>query len=220
VVHPVEEGFQVEIDHPGVTAGDGVLSPADRLVGGATGPKAVALVGKVGVEDRGQHLKEGLLDKTVEDRRHPEGPHLPAGLGDIDPADRLRPVGACVETSADLWPVGMAPGTQVLGPHTVRAGGSGVRLDALERPGEIPAGEKALPQVRRGGVRVETCRRWEGAPLFAGGIRLHRLPIRKGPIFGVGCHHGLFHKNDKGPSDSCVRPFPADPRPRRYYGLC
>ena len=87
VVHPVEECFQVEIDHPGVTACDGVLSPAHRLMGRAPGAKAVALVGEVGVEEGTEHLEKGLLDKTVQNRWHPETSYLPARLGNEDPAD-------------------------------------------------------------------------------------------------------------------------------------
>ena len=69
--------------------------------------------------------------QTVKYRRHPEAAHLATGLGDEHPADRGGSIGACVEPGADLRPVGMKPGTQVLGLHAVRAGSSGVLLDAL-----------------------------------------------------------------------------------------
>ena len=171
-----------------------------RLMGGAAGPKAVACLGEVGVEDRSEHLKQGLLDETVKDRRHPETAHFASGLGDEHPADRGRAVGACVETGADFGPVGVKPGTKFLGLHAVRAGSAGVCFDALERPGQVLAREEALEQTGRGGVRVGARRRWEETPLFAGSTRASPSASPQGPVFGVGCHHCFFRKFVKGPS--------------------
>jgi len=82
----------------------------------------------------------------------------------------------------------------------VRAGSPVIVFDALKRPGQVLTREETLEQTGRGGVRVRTLGRWEEAPLFAGDIGLHPLPVGKDLVFEVGCHHRLLRKNVKGPS--------------------
>jgi hypothetical protein len=185
VVHSVEEGLQIEIDHPPVSLGHGFLGSAHGLVGRAAGPKAVASVREVGVEDGGEHLEEGLLDESVQYRGHPEVTHPAGGFGDRDPADGAWSVGARVEFLPDLRPVGMEPGPKFLGGHAVRTGGTGVLLDALERPGEVLFREEALEETCRGGVRVIHLLRRGEALLLTGAFRLHPIPTRQGPFLGL-----------------------------------
>ena len=62
VIHSVEEGFQVKIDHPAVTGGDVGLHGRDGLLGAPLGAVAVTRLGEARVEDRHQYLGQRLLD--------------------------------------------------------------------------------------------------------------------------------------------------------------
>jgi hypothetical protein len=62
--------------------------------------------------------------------------------------------------------VAIKPRPQLLGAHPVDTSGTGVLLDASKRLGEIPAGQKLLPQATRlGGVSGGVIRRRIAAAL-------------------------------------------------------
>src|ERR1700745_2372060 len=94
------------------------------------------------IEDRCEHLRDGLADQPIHRSRHPQLPHPARGLGDHHPPDRLRPVGTRLEQKAKLRPMLTKPRPKLLRTHPVDARGTGVLLDASERPGEIPTGEE------------------------------------------------------------------------------
>lgn len=138
---------------------------------------------KPGGEYGYQHLREGLLDHSIQGRRHPQIAFPARGLWDRDPPGGLRSVGARVECCPDLGPMVMQPGAKLFGLHALDAAGTGVTLDASERRRQVSSGEEPLPEVLCvGGVRLGLARRREAALLFAGSFRLHlERPLREGP---------------------------------------
>jgi hypothetical protein len=154
-------------------------------MGRAPGPKAEAAVAEARIEDGCEHLQQRLLDQPIQRRRHPQQPLAAGGLGDRHPPDRLRPVGARLEPTAGFGPVAVKPGPQLRRRHPVDARGTGVLLDASERPSEVVAGEERLPQTRPGGVRRGLIRRREAAPLSTGLVGLHPPSLPPRPHTGL-----------------------------------
>jgi hypothetical protein len=122
VLDPIEEAIEVQIDGVLVPLGDVALGALDRLVSRALGAEAEAALREAGIEYGHQHLREGLLDHSIQGRRHPQLPLPAGGLWDRDPPGGLRSVGARVERSPDLGPVAMQPGAKLLRLHAVDAG--------------------------------------------------------------------------------------------------
>jgi len=184
MLDPIKEAIEVQIDGPLMPLGDVALGATDRIVGRAPGAEAEAAPREAGIECGHQHLREGLLDHSIQGRWHPQLPLASRGLWDRDPPGGLRSVGARVELSPDLGPVGVQPGTQVLGLHAIDAGCSGVLLDASECRRQVAPREELLPQLPGGGgVRLRGAWRREAALLFAGSFGLHPMhPLREGPV--------------------------------------
>src|SRR5437868_10649837 len=149
-------------------------------------PKAEAMGMELRVEDRREHLRDGLADQPIHRSRHPQHPQTTRGLGDHHPADGLRAVSARVKLRADLLPMVFQPRPQLLGAHPVDAWGTGVLLDASERLGEIPTGQELLPQrIRLGGVSGGVVRRRVVAALWREVLGLHRQTIPTRPPEGL-----------------------------------
>ena len=68
MVHQVEEGFQVEIDHTAVAGGSVGLHGQDGLLSAAPGVVAITRLRERWIEDRHEHLRQRLLDQSVGDR--------------------------------------------------------------------------------------------------------------------------------------------------------
>ena len=149
-------------------------------MGRAAGPKPVAVIAEVRLENGLEHLQHGLLDQPVQHRRHPQRALPAPGFGDHHPAHRLRLVGARVKRRPHARPMLLQPWPQLTGRHAVDASGTGVALDASERQGEVLAGEDLVPQARLGGVSGGVIRRRAAAALWAGVFGLHppTLPAR------------------------------------------
>lgn len=109
MVYPIEEPIEIQIDCPLIALGDVAPRALDRLVGRAAGAKAEASLREAGVEDRGERLRDCLLDQTIGRRWHPQFPLPSVGLWDRGPAGGFRSVGARLERMADLGPVVMKP---------------------------------------------------------------------------------------------------------------
>jgi hypothetical protein len=65
---------------------------AERVVGAASGPKAIRAVQKVLFVDGLQQLAQGVLDEFVLERRDAQRARLTFSFGDVDPSDRLMAV--------------------------------------------------------------------------------------------------------------------------------
>jgi len=81
VLDALEEGVRVEVDHERRTIGDGLARARDRLVRRAPRPEAERALVEVRVEDGAEHLQQGLLDQSIQGRRHPHNRVPPEGLG-------------------------------------------------------------------------------------------------------------------------------------------
>lgn len=130
MVHPVEERFQVDVHGPRPPLLDVAPGRFHGHVGAASGPEAVGMLREGGLEEPFEHLEDGLLDETVQHRGHPEGPHPAGRLGDLDPSGGGGSVVPGVEPCADLRPVGLQVGAEVLRPHPVDPWRAAVALDA------------------------------------------------------------------------------------------
>jgi hypothetical protein len=78
-------------------AHDPDVDRVQRIVLAAAGPEAVGEAQEVGLVDRVEHRRHGVLDDFVLQRRDAQRPHPPVGLGNKCPLRRLRPVGALVD---------------------------------------------------------------------------------------------------------------------------
>ena len=159
VLNPIEKRVKIKIDAPRRVISDELACPLDSMMLRAPRAEPEAMGMEQRIEDRREHLRDGLADQPIHRSRHPQHPQTTRGLGDHHPADGLRPVSARVKLRADLRPMAVKPRPQLLGAHPVDACGTGVLLDASERLGEVLAGQELLPQARLGGVRGGVARR-------------------------------------------------------------
>ena len=81
VIDPVEEFFEIKVDHDAVARGNVLLRLGHGLMGGASRSEAVTVPGKCRVPAFLQNLQHGLLDQSVDDARHAELSDPPSGLG-------------------------------------------------------------------------------------------------------------------------------------------
>src|SRR4029077_6549163 len=105
VIDPVEEFFEIKVNHDAVACGNVSLRLGYRLMGGASRSEAVAVLGKRRVPPLLENLQQGLLDQSVDDARHAELSDPAVRLGYFDPFDRLRLVGSREQLRPDAWPV-------------------------------------------------------------------------------------------------------------------
>jgi len=152
-------------------------------------------------------------DEPVQHGGHPQEPLAAVGLGDRDPAHRRGPVGALVQSPADLGPVGGKPRGRLFRGHAVGARGAAVGLDATQRCAQVGSREQRLPEtVFLCAVGVVLGTRRSVAALCCGLRRAHRLLPLQARASRDGCDH----------CDSCeqhrllrsmpdVRSFPARP---------
>src|SRR5215469_550958 len=93
VVDGIKEPTDVQVEHPvHLSRQQSDIERIQRVVLAASGPEPVREPEEVGFVDGVKHLDRGALDDLVFQRRHPERPLLPFGLGDVHPAHRLGPV--------------------------------------------------------------------------------------------------------------------------------
>jgi hypothetical protein len=220
LVDPVEEFLQVEIDHAGVPFGDIGLGSGDRLMGGSTGPKAVARVRERRVPAWLQHLQHRLLDEAVEHRRDAEGAHAvaPASLGDLDPQHRLRSVDATEQLGPDRGPVVPQVGREFVDGHPVDAGRASVAPDLRQGLAQVVALDNRLherPRGRRG--FGPGGRRADFGPFLSEALGFTRRPRPKGQLQLDLLPLGR-HESSRPTSPSHVRAFGL-PEPA-YYALC
>src|SRR5438132_4411872 len=94
VINPVEEFFEIKVNHDAVARGNVLLRLGHGLMGRAPRSEAVTVLGKRRVPALLKNLQQGLLDQSVDHTRHAELSDPAIRLGDFDPLDRLRLVGS------------------------------------------------------------------------------------------------------------------------------
>src|SRR5439155_369100 len=82
VIDSIEELFEININYDAVAFSDIALRLGYRLMGRASRPEAVAVLGERWVPTLLQNLQQRLLDQSVDDTRH-------AGDWGFTPLDRL-----------------------------------------------------------------------------------------------------------------------------------
>jgi hypothetical protein len=97
VLNSIKKRVEIKIDAPRRVISDELACPLDSVMRRAPQPKAEAVGMKMRVEDRREHLRDGLADQPIHRSRHPQHPQAARGLGDHHPADGLRPVGTRVK---------------------------------------------------------------------------------------------------------------------------
>jgi len=149
VVHAVEELLQIHIHHPAPPRLDVPLRLTDRVVRPPPRPEAVAVFRKRRIEDRLQHLQDGLLDEPVEHGRDAQLPHSAPALRDLLPTHRRRPVASPEQFAPDSLPVLPQVRQQVIHTHPVDARTALVLPHALQRHLQVAALDHPLHQLHR-----------------------------------------------------------------------
>ncbi len=85
VLNPIEKRFEIKIDAPHRTVSDELACPLDSLMLRAPRPKAEAMGMELRIEDRREHLRDGLADHPIHRSRHPQLALPTGGLGDHHP---------------------------------------------------------------------------------------------------------------------------------------
>jgi len=159
VLDTIKERLQIDINHPRRVILHELARPLDRVMGRAPRAKPEAVIAEVRLEHGLEHSQHGLLDQSIQHRRHPQHPLPTPGLGDHHPSDGLRSVGARIKRCPHTRPVLFEPWPQLADRHAVDARGTGVALDASERQGKVLTGHDLLPQTCLGGVSGGVIRR-------------------------------------------------------------
>jgi hypothetical protein len=109
VLNAIEKQVEIKIDAPRRVISDELACPLDSVMLRAPRAKPKAVGMELGVEDRREHLRDGLADQPIHRSRHPQHPQSTRGLGDHHPPDGLRPVSARVKLREDLRPMAVKP---------------------------------------------------------------------------------------------------------------
>ena len=109
MIDSVEELLQIKIDHKALAGPHILLRGSHRLMCVAAWAKAVARLGKSGLEDRLQNLQQCLLNQPIHQRRYPEQSHPARGLRDLNCAYRLRDVPTYQQSCLHCRPMLLQP---------------------------------------------------------------------------------------------------------------
>ena len=105
MVNAVEEGVQIEVNHPFLA----LFYLASRLVNGlmriAIWPESVAVGVKMRFPDRGQHLRYRLLDEAVYNRGYSQLAFAAVRFGYLYPLNGLWSIVTVQKLTLDLGPV-------------------------------------------------------------------------------------------------------------------
>jgi hypothetical protein len=122
VVDPVEKFGQVDIDDKLVALDDVDLCLRHRLVGGAAGPEAVAVLAECRVSLRLEPLQNRLLDHAIDYGWDAKVARSAGRLRDLHPTYRLRLIAPLEQLIFDLRPARFKDARQLLDGYTVDAG--------------------------------------------------------------------------------------------------
>src|SRR6266436_3609615 len=137
MIDPVEEFFEIEVNHDAVARGNVLLRLGNRLMGGASRSEAVTVLGKRRVPLLLENLQQRLLDQSVDDARYAELSDPAVRLGYFDPLDRLRLVGSREQSRPNAWPVLPQVVLGVVDGHPIHARATLVPSNAFPRSFEI-----------------------------------------------------------------------------------
>ncbi len=144
VLDVVEKLRQIQLDGDAVAGLDVGLHLSERSMGAASGTETEARLGESRIEDRPHHLRDGLLDQPVNDRRYPQQPLAPTGFRDTHPSHRLRAIRALSQGLSDRRPVAARVSREVLDAHPIDAGRTSIALHLPPRSPHIVRGQHPL----------------------------------------------------------------------------
>ena len=137
LIDSVEKFLEVDVNHHVVAVGDVRLRLGDGLMGRASRPESIAVLGKRRVPLPLEHLQQCLLDQAIDDTGYAEPSDTAARFRDVNPFNRLRHVGPREQLCPDGWPVLPQVGRGVVDGQPVDAGTTLVPTDAFPRFFEI-----------------------------------------------------------------------------------
>src|SRR5512143_3395645 len=133
MVDSIEEFFQVQIYHKAIACCRISLRGSYCILAASPRAISVAATAKMGIPDRGEHLKDRLLDHPVQDRRNPKRPHAaPAGLWYLHLPYRHRSIRPLEQLLSNTRPFRLKVRHQFFHGHPVGPWYSLVRPDTLE----------------------------------------------------------------------------------------
>src|SRR6266566_749848 len=105
-----KKAADVHLEHPVHLLGQhSGVERIQRMMRAAPGPEAVREAEEVGLVDGIQHLDRGALEQLIFQRRHPERPLPPVGLGDVHPPYRLGPIRSTLDPVGEVAEVLLQP---------------------------------------------------------------------------------------------------------------
>ena len=140
----VEELRQVQIDGDAVAGLDAGLHLSERSVSAASGAETETRLGESRIKDRPHHLRDGLLDQPVDNRRYPQQSLAPVRFRDTHPSHRLWAIRAIEQGLSSRRPVAARVSREVLDAHPVNAGRTSIALHLPPRPPHIACGDDPL----------------------------------------------------------------------------
>ncbi|OPY61224.1 MAG: hypothetical protein A4E62_03110 [Syntrophorhabdus sp. PtaU1.Bin002] len=133
MVDRIEEFLKVKVNGVAVSLPYVLLYLTYCLVGGTVRSEPIAVVRKEGVEDRGQHLGDRLLNDTIKDRGDTQRSGSSTILWNLCPLNRRRYIGPLQKSGFDLLPVPEDVFRELLDRHIVYTRSPFVRLHLFPR---------------------------------------------------------------------------------------
>jgi hypothetical protein len=147
MVDVVEELLEVQIHNPAPSFMLEVAGFAHRLFRTSSGPEAVAVLREVGIEQRHQHLRYGLLDQSIQHGGNAEDAFAPP----VRFGDRHTPYGAWLvaaiqQLASYRGPMDFEPSAQLPDVHPVDSRAPVVGLHSSQRLPHVVSPDRCTQQ--------------------------------------------------------------------------
>jgi hypothetical protein len=146
VVDAVKELFQIDIDHDPVAILNMLLCCEHGVTRTTARTKSVAVLTKSGIDQRLQHLQDGLLDQSVDHGGYPQLTFAAIWLGNADATYRAGPIRACHQLVSDGRPCVRQIAASLRDVHAIHACCTFVCLHAFPRALHVLSRKRLLQQ--------------------------------------------------------------------------
>src|SRR5258706_434708 len=137
MIDPVEELFEIQIDHNVVILGNIPLRLDNCLMCGASRSEAVTVLGKRRIPPLLENLQQSLLNQSVDDARYAKFSDPTVRFGYFYPFDRQRLIGSFEKSGPNVWPVITQIVLGVSDGHTIHARATLIPSNAFPRSFQI-----------------------------------------------------------------------------------
>src|SRR5690554_2119136 len=138
MIYSIQELGQINIHSNTSLLFDDLLHLLDRLMSISARPEPKAAGRKGRVEDRGEHLSNGLLYNSINNRWNAQQTLAAIGFVDLNTPDRLWVVVTCKKLVFYLVPLtGFDPGWECLNRHPIHPGSSFIGSNLFPCPLQI-----------------------------------------------------------------------------------